>query len=167
MIPEVLKNFNVFVDGRGFAGVAEEVTPPKLALKMEEHRAGGLDAPIDIEMGMEKLTLEFTLAQYDKNVLKLWGLTAGSVVPLTLRGALEAGDGTVTAVVVNLRGQIVEIDEGTWKAGEKSQMKCTVSCRYYKRTQGGEVLHEIDVENMVRIVGGVDQLAALRGTIGV
>jgi P2 family phage contractile tail tube protein len=38
---KILKNFNLFVDGRGYAGRAEEVTPPKLTIKTEELRAGG------------------------------------------------------------------------------------------------------------------------------
>lgn len=42
MIPKILKNFNLFVDGRGYAGKAEEVTPPKLSLKTQEF--GGMDA---------------------------------------------------------------------------------------------------------------------------
>lgn len=45
-IVNILRNVNVFVDGRGYAGRAQEVTLPKLAVKTEEHRAGGLDAPI-------------------------------------------------------------------------------------------------------------------------
>ena len=32
---KILKNFNLFVDGRGYAGRAEEVSPPKLSIKTE------------------------------------------------------------------------------------------------------------------------------------
>ena len=47
---KILKNFNLFVDGRGYAGRTEEVTPPKLTIKTEELRAGGMDAPISIDL---------------------------------------------------------------------------------------------------------------------
>ena len=33
MLPKILKNFNVFVDGRGYAGRVEEITLPKLTIK--------------------------------------------------------------------------------------------------------------------------------------
>lgn len=165
-MPEVLKNFNVFVDGRGYAGVADEVTPPKLTVKTEEHRAGGMDAPVDIDMGMEKMTLEFTLSQYDKDVLKLFGVQNGATVPFTLRGAMSADAGLVSPVVINARGMFTEVDGGTWKAGEKTQMKCTVSLRYYKLSIDGDTVIEIDVENMTRIIGGVDQLSLVRAAIG-
>jgi P2 family phage contractile tail tube protein len=39
--------------------------------------------------------------------------------------------------------------------------------RYYKLSHGGEVIHEIDVPNMVRVVGGVDQLSEIRNALGV
>ncbi|WP_410541965.1 phage major tail tube protein [Wolbachia endosymbiont (group A) of Portevinia maculata] len=65
MLPKILKNFNVFVDGRGYAGKIDEITLPKLTIKTEEYRAGGMDIPINIDMGMEKLEADFTFAEYD------------------------------------------------------------------------------------------------------
>jgi P2 family phage contractile tail tube protein len=32
MIPKILKNFNLYVDGRGYAGRVEEITLPKLTI---------------------------------------------------------------------------------------------------------------------------------------
>lgn len=52
---DILKNFNLFVDGRGYAGNVSEYTPPNLAVQTEDHRAGGMDAPIALDMGMEGL----------------------------------------------------------------------------------------------------------------
>ena len=42
-LPRVLKNMNLFVDGRGYAGRIDEIQLPKLTLKTEEHRAIGMD----------------------------------------------------------------------------------------------------------------------------
>ena len=42
MLPKILKNFSAFVDGRGYAGRVDEITLPKLTIKMEEYRAGGM-----------------------------------------------------------------------------------------------------------------------------
>ena len=33
MIPKILKNFNLFIDGRGYVGKCDEVNPPKLSIK--------------------------------------------------------------------------------------------------------------------------------------
>ncbi|MCL6419416.1 phage major tail tube protein [Aestuariirhabdus haliotis] len=167
MLDDILKNMALFVDGRGFAGNVEELTLPKLTLKTEEFRNGGMDAPIEVEMGMEKLESEFTLTRFDKNVLKLFGLAPGQLTPLTIRGAVISDDGTQTAVVVNLQGIVREMDPGNWKPGEKATLKIMLALRYYKLTHGGDVVHEIDIPNMVRTIGGVDQLSAVRSALGI
>jgi hypothetical protein len=166
MIPKALKNFNLFIDGRGFAGKCAEVTPPKLTLKLDEHRAGGMDAPVELDMGMDKLNMEATLNEFDAEVIALFGLTTSGVKSLTLRGALEGDDGVIP-VVVNVRATVKEVDLGAWKPGEKSAKKLQFACRYFKYTQDGRELIEIDVENMVRRIGGVDQLAAQRQALGI
>ncbi len=166
MLDQILKNMSLFVDGRGYAGNVEELTPPKLTMKTEEFRGGGMDAPVDVEMGMEKLECEFTLTKFDKEILKLFGLAAGNVTNMTMRGHIESDDGTTAPVVINLRGKAREIDYGTWKAGDKATLKAVVSLRYYKLTHDGEVVHEIDVPGMKRVIAGVDQLAATRANLG-
>jgi len=167
MLDDVLKNMALFVDGRGYAGNVEELTLPKLTLKTEEFRNGGMDAPIEIELGMEKLECEFTLTRFDSSVLKLFGLSSGRTVPLTIRGAIVSDDGTQNAIVVNLQGIIREMDLGNWKPGEKATLKIMTALRYYKLTHSGEVIHEIDIPNMVRTIGGVDQLNSMRNALGI
>jgi len=166
MIPKILKNFNAFVDGRGYAGRVDEITLPKLTVKTEEHRAGGMDAPVEIDMGMEKLECELTFAEYDIELFRLFGMTDGNAVALTLRGAIQA-DGEAESIVVNLRGSFREVDAGSWKAGDKATLKCMVAARYYKLTIDGSQVIEIDAENMIRIINGVDQMATIRGAIGI
>ena len=157
----------LFVDGRGYAGNVEEIVLPKLTMKTEEFRNGGMDAPIEIELGMEKLESEFTLTRFDPDILKLFGLSTGQVVPMTLRGAVQSDTGESTAVVVNLQGMVREVDPGTWKPGDKATLKLMIAIRYYKLTYADDVLHEIDIPNMVRTIGGVDQLAATRTALGI
>jgi hypothetical protein len=164
---DIRKNFNLFVDGRGLAGQVEEFNAPKLTLQVEEFRAGGMDIPIDVTMGMEKLTCDFSLLAYDKNVLSLWGVTQGSSVPLTVREALVSFDGTVTQVIHTMRGKIVTIDPGTSKPGELQPLKFELSLTYYKMQHGDTVVHEIDAENMVRIINGTDALALIRNALGI
>lgn len=163
---DVLKNLNLWVDGRGQAGQLQEYNPPKLTLQTEEARMGGMDVPIDLTMGMEKLVADFTLIGYDKDVLALFGVVEGAFVPLTVRGALESFDGTVTPVVHTMRGKITELDKGTWTPGQPAPLKGTMSLVYYKEQHGSTVIHEIDVENMVRVVNGVDALAKIRSALG-
>jgi len=167
-IQNILKNLNLFVDGRGFAGKVTEIELPKLTMKTSEYRAGGMDAPVEIEMGMEKLETTFTLNGYDPEVLKLFGLAPGNRKPLTLRGTLlDDITGTEQPVIVNLKGMLREVDMGTWKPGEDATLKMAAALVYYKLTINGIVINEIDVLGMKRIINGVDQLAQTRANLGI
>lgn len=160
------KDISLFIDGKGYAGKVTEFDPPKLAVKTEEFRAGGMDAPVEIDMGMEKMEAMATLADVDRDSLKLFGVVKGERAPWTLRGAQQGRDGKVEALAHHLRGRIREVDWGTWKPGELSPVKLTVSLDYYKFEIAGSTVHEIDVENMVRIIDGVDQMAEMREALG-
>lgn len=165
-IEDVLKNLTLFVDGAGYAGKVEEIELPKLTMKTEEFRPGGMDAPVEVEMGMEKLEASFTLNGYDAEVLKLFGLAPGNHKALTVRGSLLSEDGTEKPIHIHLRGMVRELEMGTWKPGDKGTLKAMMALSYYKLIHSGEVLHEIDVPNMVRTINGTDQLAQTRAHLG-
>jgi len=166
-IPRVLKNFSLFVDGRGLAGTVSTLTLPTLTTKMEEFRGGGMDAPVEIDMGMEKLESTFELFDYDENILGLYGLADGAATQLTARGALRRDGEPAVSMVVNMTGVIKEMDPGDWEAGEQTTMTCSIALRYLKITIGGTVAVEIDKVNMIRKINGADQLESIRTAIGI
>lgn len=163
---DVIKNYNLFVDGRGYAGQIEDFTPPVLSTKDEEFRAGGMDAPLKLRMGMEALSAGFNLIAFDANVLALFGVTTGAATPFVARAALESFNGAVTAVVHTMRGRINKLDQGTVKSGDKAALNVEMQLSYYKLQHGARVIHEVDVENMICVVDGKDVLAAQRAAIG-
>lgn len=163
---DVLKNINLFVDGRGFAGQIDEYNAPDLALQVEDYRGGGMDAPTAIDMGMEALETNFALIKYDAETLAQFGVAEGQLVPFTARGALESFDGTVKPVLHQMRGKITRIARGTWAAGQKPTLTITMRLDYYREEVDGVTLHEIDVINMIRTINGVDRLAEQRAAIG-
>lgn len=163
----VRKNLNLFVDGRGHAGQIVDFNAPKLQLKTEDFRAGGMHGPLELTLGHEKLESDFSLQSYDADVLAQWNVREGQPVQFTAREALESHDGTVTAVAHFMRGKIKEIDSGTSKPGELATMKISMALQYYKLVHGGRTVQEIDVENMIVIQDGVDVLASIRAAIGI
>lgn len=166
-LPKVLKNFNVFVDGVGQAGIVNEIQLPKINVKTEEHRAGGMDLPVKLDMGMEALEAILTFGELAVDMLKLFGLLDKPGVPITVRGAMQAqGSTEVTPVVVAMAGGWSAIDMGTWKAGDPNTTTYTVALTYYKLTIGGTDIIEIDVLNMVRKINGVDALEGQRTALG-
>lgn len=163
---DILKYLNLIVDGRGYAGKIEEYNAPDLTVSTEEFRGGGMDAPIDIDMGQEKMTCSFVLTSYDDDVLALWGIKRGRAVQLAAKGSLESLDGTTTAVAHHMRGTIISVARGTWGSGNKPSLTITVSLRYYREVHGQRTISEIDVINMVRMIDDEDQLAEHRANIG-
>ncbi|NHM19509.1 phage major tail tube protein [Tritonibacter mobilis] len=167
MIRNILKNFNLFIDGRGFAGELGDYTPANPSIAAEEYRAGGMNGPIDIDMGQEKMTTSFVLRNYSADVLALWGVAPGRLIQVTARGALESEDGTVTPAIHNMRGKIIVGDRGTWSPGQSATLTFNMTLEAFKETIGGRVVCDIDVINMKRIIDGVDQLAEQRAALGI
>ncbi|WP_295038258.1 phage major tail tube protein [Sulfitobacter sp.] len=163
---DILKNFNLFVDGRGYAGNVSEYSAPALAVQTEDHRAGGMDAPVALDMGMEALEASFVLTAYDFDVLSMWGVSQGAPIAFTARGSVESHDGEVKAAVHRLRGKITRVERGTWTPGQPAPLTITMRLDFFAEELGGRQIHEIDVPNMKRIINGVDQLAARRTALG-
>lgn len=164
---DVRKQAHLFFDGRGYAGQLVEFNAPKLTLKTEEFRGGGMDVPVDIEQGMEKLTTDFSLKCYDRYILSWFGMGEGRQASFVVREALESFNGTTKNVTHTMRGKITEIDPGTSKPGESPEMRVSISLSYYKLEHDGYLVHEIDPENMVRVINGVDLLTQIRDVLGI
>lgn len=164
MLKDVMRNVAAFVDGRNYAGQCSQVTLPELNIQTEEMRAGGMDAPIEMDMGMEALRASLQFLTVPTEVMKLLGKRD---IPLTLRGGLISHDGTIKGATAELRGKFVGQNPGDWQAGSQSNFTATFAAHYYKLTVEGEEVYEIDVERMVRRINGEDQLAELRDRLGI
>jgi len=161
-----LTELNLFVDGQGFAGNVKEIKLPELALKTEEFRAAGMDAPVDLDKGMEKLELTFSATKQCAATLSLFGVSKNNGVQLSARGSLESYDGSTIPVVINMTGKVTKIADGAWQPDGEVATEYTLNLNYYKRTQDGTVLHEVDVLNYKRIINGTDQLEEKRKHLG-
>ncbi len=169
MITDVLRGFSLFVDGDRYVGKIDELKLPQLEVVEEDFRAGGMDAPMPIDMGTNALRSEFTVSGVDRNVLSKFGLELGLRSVVTARGALQDPvTGLVKPVTAIMGGNIRKIDPGTWKAGERATLVVGMSLIHYKLTHTipGVPVIEIDVLAGIRIINGVDQLATIRAAIG-
>lgn len=160
----IRRNFNAFFDGYSQAGKVEEFTPPSLMTTGEDFRAGGMDAPIELKMGMEKMEATIKMASVDVETLRLWGRL--DTVPLIVRGALESRDGTVKAEVFRVRGRVKGLEQDAIQPGVKSGVTYTVAVHEFTYTVNGVEVHNIDIPNMKCIVNGTDVLAEQRRALG-
>jgi P2 family phage contractile tail tube protein len=166
-MPKTLKNFNLFVEGEGYAGRVIKGKPPEVKVKKEEHRAGGMDTPLSLDQGLEALECEFTLAEFNAAVRQKVAMRNNHGTQLIFKGAI--GDDVTEntdPVEITIRGAILEDNVGEFEAGKKTEDSYKVECKSYKLTIKGVVVYDIDIENMKRVINGVDQLASQRANIG-
>lgn len=164
-IPSILKNFNLLIEDTNsnklsYAGKIEELTTPKLSMKTVSYQTGAMDIPIELEMGMEKIECNFTLADYDETVMERFGLRGEhTIVHMQMKGVLVSETGKVEGVEIDVSGTWKELDFGNWKAGEKGTLKVSVNVRSYKFTRGDTVMIHVNTDDMIRNIGGEDQMA--------
>ena len=167
-LPRKLKNFATFADGVNYMGEIPEVTLPTLSRKMEEYRAGGMNGPIDLDFGQEKMEAELKGAGWIKGLMDKWGAGTHDASLLRFAGAVQSDDSeAIQAVEVVMRGRLKEVDPGSAKAGEMTERTYKYSLSYYKATVDGNVELEIDLVNLVEVVNGDDRLSATRAALGV
>ncbi|MGO4222126.1 phage major tail tube protein [Lysobacter sp. TAF61] len=166
-MPKKLKNLNLFNDGTSYIGQVAEVTPPTLSRMMEDYRGGGMSGPVKIDNGQEAIELEWKAGGIMRDALRQYGITRHDGVQLRFAGAYQRDDtGAVDAVEIVVRGRHQEIGFGNAKAGDDTEFSVKTACSYYKLSINGQTEIEIDLINMIEIVGGVDRLAAQRQAIG-
>lgn len=165
-LPRKLKLMNFMGNGNSYKGQITEITQPKLALKLEEYRAGGMMGAVKVNLGLEPLEVQFKMGGYMTELLKEFG---GSIDGVALRfaGAYQQDDtDEVTGIELVMRGRFGEIDNGSSKTGDDTEQSYTVPLTYYKVIENGKDLIEIDMLNSIFMVNGIDRLAEHRRAIG-
>jgi len=163
MIPQTIRQFNAFIDGVGYAGRVTDSTTPKLTLKTEDYNAAGMGGTDVIPLDLDKMEVELTFLEHTPALL---GVIGRANIPMTLRAAAKRDDETAVPLVWTMRGIFTELDSGQLKAAAKVELKLKGVLRYNKLTHSGQLIHEIDIENGVRNIGGTDQMADIRAAIG-
>jgi hypothetical protein len=162
-LPKKLKNFNLFVDGIGFAGRAEEASLQTLTVKSEDHTAG-LDTPFPVDTGMDVPSLSFDLAEPAGDVVKHFAKV--EEIGITLIGTCNDDESTASEpVTITARGVIGSMDLGSWSAGNKVSPKFTMKLTYVKVQALNGGTFELDIKNNKRMVNGTDMVEVIRGKI--
>ncbi len=166
-MPRVLKNFNVFNDGQNYVGIVQKLKLPDLKRKMEKYRGGGMNGEVSIDLGQEALEVEHEYGGPERQLFAQWALTNIDGVLLRFAGALQNEQtGAVTAIEVVMRGRHEEISLGDVEGGKLNAFKVKSQLTYFKYSENGSPVVEIDLVNMVEVVDGADRLEEQRRAIG-
>lgn len=165
-ISQIVRNFTLFVDGNLFSGDVETVKLPDLKKKMEEYRGGGMDIPVEIQLGMEKITFEFDVTCHSDILYETFAGAQGNHKLFKFYGSLMDVKGTETGVTIEVQGPVISLDAGDAKPGAKTTAKLVVNAYYLKHVINGVVVIEIDALNLVFVSNGVDSLSTTRQLLG-
>ncbi len=162
--PRTIRNYNAFVDGVSYFGRVAKGVMPELTLMTEEFRGGGMDAPLEVDLGMEAMTAELEFDEHAPALLQ----TLGTRTKFVLRaGALGEDDFEADTLAHTLGGRIKAQKTGEFGGGERVALTLTMAVDYYRVEHNGAVMVEIDVRNGKRVIGGTDQMAGLRAALAI
>ncbi|WP_046079987.1 phage major tail tube protein [Halomonas sp. HG01] len=167
-LPKILKDFNLFGDGNSWQGLIQTITLPELARRMVEFEAGGMDGPIEVDMGNQLMEMTWTPGGLlVDGVYDTYGSPIHDAAQLRFTGSYESDeDGTVVPVEIVVRGRHKTIGMGEAQKGDNSTGEITTTISYYKLTIDGEVVIERDIPGNVFMVRGEDRLADRRAALG-
>ncbi|TQF69541.1 phage major tail tube protein [Pseudoalteromonas luteoviolacea] len=166
-LPKVLKNFNLMVDGIGYGGRCKSIQLPKLTRKTVELEGAGLDAPIEVDMGQEKIELpEIVLFETPPDIITQFGTGRLDAFRVRVLGAIKRDNSNIEEPIeITMQGAWKELDMGTWQRGDIAELKLSGSLIYYKLVIAGRVIFEIDKLNGIHNIDGVDVLAQRRAIL--
>ncbi|MBD59026.1 MAG: phage major tail tube protein [Citromicrobium sp.] len=168
MLPSKLKNFNVFSEAVPYLGIAKEIELPKITMAGEEYRGAGMLAPVDMDLGLEKLEHTVTYGGIIPAIMRQLGEPRFDGLQLRYVGAYQADDTGLPAIAeLVTRGRISEMDPGNAQAGEDTEWKVQSTLSYLKWSVNGTEVIAIDVLNGMYRVSGVDRMLGIRAALGV
>ena len=153
-LPRLFKGHNIFIEGYDLRGQIGDVERPKIALKMEEYRSGGMFGTAKVVQGLEAFEMTVNVSGYAAEVLRQFGGTIDSKV-IRFAGAVEKDDETgFKKVSGEAAGRITEIDQGSNSAGENGEIKFKIDLvRYSESLDGKEILYADVLQNKLRVDG--------------
>ncbi len=164
--PQILKDFDVAVNGVGNLGKVKEVTLPTVKFKTVTIDNGGGAGEYDIPVNLDKLEAEISFGDIDPIKMGLIGsvdfLTSGTL--FTFRGSIKDGPAEIP-VVAALGGSIIEIPIDT-KKGEEIKSTYKMSVTHYDLIVGGAPVFNIDKLLNIVAIGGVDRNLQTKINIG-
>ncbi|MBL4775308.1 MAG: phage major tail tube protein [Mariprofundus sp.] len=155
-IPQFITGQTAFIQGIGLLGMVKTVTLPKVEQIRETIKQGGFERSIATGI-FKALEAELTLTEYHPVAYQAMQNENALIV---IKGSIKQA-GKDIPLEVTFKGG-VDVDDGVWETGKEAERKVKVFCDYYSLMIGGVLQVEMDRENMIATVMGVDHLEAMR-----
>ena len=134
----------------------DNITVPLLKPTTEVWRGAGGRVDQEIDLGLEVISAQFSIVGLDLDLQNAISLSKRDKLFVIYAYARQRGGANVK-VKVTMRGLLKPTDQDAIDGKSLVKSGWEFACDYYKYEQAGKVVHEIDVNGTVMIVGGVDE----------
>lgn len=163
-------NANVYIDGtNNLIGRASTITLPDIKTTVESHRGLGMIGSVEFPTGLEVMVTKVKWSGFYPDAIKL-GANPFATHKLQVRASFETygAGGRVSEVplVCSLVGFWKSKPLGAFSPGAKQETEDELSTSYIKISIGGKDVVEIDINENVWKVDGVDVLETYKKNLG-
>jgi P2 family phage contractile tail tube protein len=164
-----LTNANVYIDGVGLLGRAEEIEVAHPRQRMIDYKGLGMAGTAELWAGVDKLESQIKWASFDPEVLT-FSTSPFKAHYFQARGNLEQytsqGRSAELPVVYLMTGVFKDAGSPVFRQHQMVQTTSAVSVYHAELYVAGVQIYLYDVFANLYLVGGVDQLANFRSNLG-
>ena len=164
-----ITNANVYLDGIGLLGRAEEIEVAKPKHKMVDHKGLGMAGSAEFWAGVDKLEAKIKWASFDADTLT-FSASPFQTHSFQARGNLEQytsqGRSAQPPVVYLMTGVFKDAGSPTFRQHQMVETTSVVSIYHCELYVAGVQIYLYDVFANIYVVGGVDQLSTFRSNLG-
>jgi len=164
-----LFNANIYIDGSGLVGRAEEIEIPQPKHKMIDYKGLGMVGTAELWSGVDKLEAKIKWSSFDPETLSN-AASPFQTHSFQVRGSLEQytsqGRSAELPVVYLMTGIFKDAGTASFKQQAMVETNSTISVYHCELYVAGTQIYLYDVFANVYVVGGVDQLSTFRTNLG-
>lgn len=165
-----IRDANVYVDGTTTHGYASEITLPDIEASMSEYKALGMVGTKELFQGFAKMETSIKWNAPSEEILQACADPRKSVALMVRTSREVYENGSVASeqpVTYYLKGCSKNFNAGAFKAKDDTETETKFAVSYFKMIQNGVEIYELDVDNNIFKIGGVDQLSKYRENLGI
>ncbi|HEY6394497.1 MAG TPA: phage major tail tube protein [Candidatus Binataceae bacterium] len=164
-----LTNANIYIDGVGLLGRAEEIEIAHPRHKMIDYKGLGMAGTAELWAGVDKLESRIKWSSFDADTLSFSASPFNSHY-FQARGNLEQytsqGRSAELPVVYLMTGIFKDAGNSSFKQHQMVDTTSTISVYHSELYVAGVQIYLYDVFANIYVVGGVDQLSTFRENLG-
>jgi len=159
---QIWRDQNILVNGIGNLGVSKSLKVPELEFLTSE-REGAIAVEEVIPL-LKAMSAEIVLNEYNTEVYSAVSKQFSNSPTFFCKGSMVQGDQKIP-VLHTIKGKVKKLGSPIPDRGKEVEMTLEISVSVFSKEINGVKVIDIDLENMICIIDGVDLYAELRAHI--